>query len=196
MRSARSLHLYQPFHQSKVELHRQFRRTSQQKPTGRDEQGCPSACMARAMSCRGFSQKPGLIDFNYLLAEREGLPLRSQKSNKIRYLLQARGWRVYQSYVPKSSRMEGASPSSNLNASLSSNCAEVQLRCASSERKVRVPIVSPRAIETDTFSDFPKAYEDAIFSPTATMYLPRSSTAVLFITRIPTEREVFVPRIR
>jgi hypothetical protein len=36
------------------------------------------------------------------LAKREGLPRRSQKLNKIRHFLQARGGRVYQSCVPKS----------------------------------------------------------------------------------------------
>ena len=36
------------------------------------------------------------------MAEREGLPRRSQKPNKIRHFLQARGRRVYQSCVPKS----------------------------------------------------------------------------------------------
>jgi hypothetical protein len=56
--------------------------------------------------------RPTLFDFGQLkrmqplclvaLAEREGLPHRSQKPNKIRHFLQARWRRVYQSCVPKS----------------------------------------------------------------------------------------------
>jgi hypothetical protein len=45
------------------------------------------------------------------VAEREGLPRRSQKLNKIRHFLQARGSRVYQSCAPKSSRGGVTSPS-------------------------------------------------------------------------------------
>jgi hypothetical protein len=44
----------------------------------------------------------GLLRYPKSMAEREGLPRRSQKPNKIRHFLQARGRRVYQSCVPKS----------------------------------------------------------------------------------------------
>jgi hypothetical protein len=40
-----------------------------------------------------------------IVAERDGLPRRSQKPNKIRHFLQAKGRRVYQSCVPKSMRI-------------------------------------------------------------------------------------------
>ena len=60
----------------------------------------------------------GLSRSRFIVAEREGLPRRSQKPNKIRHFLQARWRRVYQSCVPKST---GFPPSTT------TKC--IQIRC-------------------------------------------------------------------
>lgn len=52
--------------------------------------------------CATLGQNDLGVDETPDMAEREGLPRRSQKPNKIRHFLQARGRRVYRSRVPKS----------------------------------------------------------------------------------------------
>jgi hypothetical protein len=61
-------------------------------------------------------EKPGFIGFfapQGSLAEREGLPRRPQKPNKLRHFLRARWRRVYQSCAPKSTGFSLDQPPEN-----------------------------------------------------------------------------------